>query len=57
MLKIKDYLVLVTIYRYLESEREEELQESNGYSNSLIQNIEDMLKDLKKIIVKLESEE
>lgn len=57
MLKIKDYLVLVTIYRYLENEREEELQESNGYSNSLIQNIEDMLKDLKKIIVKLESDE
>ena len=57
MLKIKDYLVLVTIYRYLENEREEELKESNGYSNSLIQNIEDMLNDLKKIIVKLEGDE
>lgn len=57
MLKIKDYLVLVRIYQYLENEREEELKESNGYSNSLIQNIEDMLNDLKKIIIKLESEE
>lgn len=57
MLKIKDYLVLKNIETYLENKKDEILIENDNYSNILIEEIEKLLFNLRKILNKLENEE
>lgn len=57
MLKIKDYLILKRIFDYLESARDEEQEANGGFINNRVDNLDDMLVDLEKILNKLESEE
>lgn len=56
MLKIKDYLALRRIRDYLDNKRNEELRESNGYTNKLIEQLCEMIGDLDAIIFKLEED-
>lgn len=57
MLKIKDYLILKKIFDYLKSERDKEQEGNGGFTNNQVDNLNNMLVDLKNILNKLESEE
>lgn len=57
MLSIKDYLALRKIRDYIDNKRDEEIRENNGYANMPVAELDEMIKSLDKIILKLEREE
>lgn len=56
-MKVKDYLALKRIFDYLLHQRDLEQDANDGFSNSLVNNLNDMLVDLKNILNKIENEE
>lgn len=57
MLKIKDYLMLKRIYHYLSVMRDEEIKANNGFANKPVEDLEEMIRGLDKIIYTLEKED
>ena len=56
MLSIKDYIDLKDIELYLERKRDDEVRQNNNFSNLPIQELEDLLKKIRRILSKLEEE-
>lgn len=56
-MKIKDYLLLKEIERYLEDLKCEKVRENNGFTNNPIEELKRFIIGLRKIIGKLESED
>lgn len=57
MLSVKDYINLIEIRGYMDNKRDEEIKENNGFSNKPVEELDEMIKNLNKIILKLEREE
>lgn len=56
MITIYEYLKLRSILDYLNMVLEEKIKENNNFSNQPIEQLEEKIKDLEKILNKLEEE-
>lgn len=56
-MKIKDYLILKEIQRYLENQLDLELKDNNHFTNMVIEKLKRMYEELNIILSKLENED